>query len=148
MENPFVLYVEDEPDDVVFMRLAFKKVGADERLHVLDDGQKAIDYLREAARAGRPPALILLDLNLPTVSGFDVLIWIRNQERLRHLPVLIFSSSGRIEDRVRAKDLGADDYALKPMSLAHFVGLAEEIVRQWLKPKADAAPPVTPPSRS
>lgn len=118
-----VLYVEDEADDVLFMRRAFRKCGW--TLQAVEDGRQAIDYLSGAApyddRERHPlPSLVLLDLNLPRVSGFEVLQWIRSREDLRGIPVVVFSSSGRPEDRSRAASLGADDYLLKPSSGALF----------------------------
>src|ERR1051326_5182942 len=98
-----VLYVEDEENDVLFMRRSFRKAGLEESLKVVVDGQAAIDYLlgRDvfANRLKFPiPSVVLLDLNLPTVSGFQVLKWVRQQPQYRDLPIVIFSSSARAED--------------------------------------------------
>jgi CheY-like chemotaxis protein len=116
-----VLYVEDEVDDAFFMRRSFRRAGLEESLSVVEDGQAAIDYLSGrgvfAHRLKYPlPSLVLLDLNLPTVSGFQVLEWIRQQPEFRRLAVVIFSSSARAEDRLRARELGASDYVEKPDS--------------------------------
>ena len=129
-----VLYVEDEADDVLFMRLACKNSGWS--LQAVEDGRKAIAYLSGeppyADRARHPlPDLVLLDLNLPLVPGFDVLKWIREQPRFRDLPVVVFSSSGRAEDRARAEALGANDYLLKPSSGDLFREVVEALERRW-----------------
>lgn len=132
IQNP-VLYVEDEEYDALFMRRAFMKAGIAQELHVVDDGQKAIDYLQGllAAKANAP-GLVLLDLNLPLISGFEVLRWLRAQEALKTLPTVIFSSSARPEDRARATLLGADDYIQKPASALDFVSVAQSLQTRWL----------------
>jgi CheY-like chemotaxis protein len=139
-----VLYVEDEESDVFFMRRAFRRAGMEQALQVVVDGQEAIDYL-----AGRGtfsdrlvypmPALILLDLNLPTVSGFQVLRWLRAQPELEDLPAVVFSSSAREEDRTQARQLGANDYLEKPGSGLEFAGVLEELCKRWLPLDRDPA---------
>jgi CheY-like chemotaxis protein len=141
MNTGIVLYVEDEEDDVFFMRRAFGRAGLPQALKAVGDGQAAIDYLAGQGRFGNRlefplPELVLLDLNLPMVSGFQVLKWIRSQAALLHLPVLIFSSSARIEDRLLAKELGADDYIEKPGSSLEFHHLAELLQTKWLTARA------------
>lgn len=138
-----VLYVEDEADDVLFMRLACRNSGW--ALEAVENGRQAIAYLSGeppyADRERHPlPALVLLDLNLPLVSGFDVLRWVREQPAFRELPVVIFSSSGRAEDRARAAALGADDYLLKPSSGDLFREAVDALQRR-------GRPPVARPSR-
>ncbi len=127
-----LLYVENEDDDVFFMRNAFNRLGIAGYFHAVSDGDQAISYL-----AGLPPyddrelhpipSMVLLDLNLPVRSGFAVLEWLRSQPHFRTLPVVVFSSSGRLEDRQRAEQLGASDYLLKPNSGAQFIELAERL---------------------
>jgi len=141
MSNAIALYVEDEEDDALFMQMAFKRVGAEGTLRVVKDGRSALAYLKGedgyADRAAHPlPALILLDLNLPHLSGFEVLSWIRAQTSFRETPVVIFSSSGRPEDRSKAESQGANHYALKPMSMFQFVDLAAELRKRWLQKAA------------
>lgn len=135
-----ILYVEDEADDAFFMRTAFKKAAIALPLHIVDDGEKAVAYLAGTRpyddRAQHPlPDLVLLDLNLPLRSGFEVLEWVRGQPDLRHLPVVIYSSSGRPEDRARATALGATDYLLKPSSGLDFIRVAQQVKQTWLDTK-------------
>lgn len=131
-----VLYVEDEENDAYFMRRSFRQAGIEDSLRVVVDGQAAIDYLSGhcafANRLNCPlPAVVLLDLNLPMVSGFQVLAWIRQQPELQNLPVVIFSSSARAEDRSEAKRLGATDYLEKPDSGSDFAAIVETLKQKW-----------------
>lgn len=132
-----VLYIEDEDDDVFFMRNAFNRLGIEDRFHAVVDGERAICYLmgREpfADRKKHPlPAVVLLDLSLPMRSGFEVLEWLRRQPQFEAIPVLVFSASLRMDDRRRAKELGATEYLLKPSSGAQFLDMARRLKNTWL----------------
>lgn len=140
---PTVLYVEDEADDVFFMRAAFEREGLAIDFQAAPDGARAIAYLAgEDAFADRTkhplPSFMLLDLNLPLRSGFEVLAWLRQRTEFTALPVVIFSSSGRAEDRSRAKELGATDYLLKPSSGMQFGGVVRTLQQRWLMGTASA----------
>lgn len=133
------MYVEDEPDDVLFMRRAFHKAGLVDSLRPLADGRAAIDYLAGkgpyADRGEHPlPALILLDLNLPVVSGFEVLSWLSGRPELQDLPVVVFSSSEREEDKVRVRELGGWDFIEKPSSTEGLEAVVRGLKERWLKP--------------
>jgi CheY-like chemotaxis protein len=116
---PTVLVVEDDPNDRFFVMRAFRKASAPVHLQFAVDGHDAIAYLsgsgRYQDRRGFPlPALMLLDLKMPNLSGFGVLQWLRAQEGLKRLPVTILSSSELQEDIDRAYELGANAYVVKP----------------------------------
>ncbi|QYM80531.1 response regulator [Horticoccus luteus] len=133
-----ILYVEDEADDVLFMRFAFQRLALNVDLRAVGDGSQAIAYLAGEGpfsdRRQHPlPAVLLLDLNLPLQSGFEVLQWLRHEAGLTTLPVVIFSSSGRPEDRARAQALGASDYWLKPSSGLAFADIARDVHDRWLQ---------------
>lgn len=137
MAKHTVLYVEDEENDVFFMRHAFQKAGIEHGLASVADGPDALAYLSGKDpyhdRGQFPvPSLILLDLNLPLISGFEVLQWIRDQPQFRKTPVVVFSSSGRPEDRHKAEELGANNYLLKPASGIQFIDVARELKESWL----------------
>ena len=137
MTRRVVLYVEDEPDDVFFLRAAVKAVGAEADVRDVGDGRAAMAYLSGegiyADRAAHPaPALVLLDVNLPMISGFEVLRWIRAQPALRSLPVVMFSSSGRPEDRTLARELDAQDYLQKPTSGLQFRDVVRGLMGRWI----------------
>ena len=132
-----VLYVEDEESDRLFMRLAFAKEGLEGALRTVNDGKAAQDYLSgkdmDAGQEEHPlPAVVLLDLNLPEVHGFDVLQWIRAHPRHSQLPVVVFTSSEREEDRERARLLGANDFVQKPSSPMRFREVAKTLNEAWL----------------
>jgi CheY-like chemotaxis protein len=114
-----ILLVEDNDDDVFLMQRALKEARIQMPLHVALDGQEALDYFtglgRYSDRARYPiPALVFLDLKLPYVHGFEVLTWIRRQDSLSTLPVVILTSSPEERDRQKAKELGAQEYLVKP----------------------------------
>lgn len=142
------MYVEDECSDVLLLRLAFKREGLAKNLKVVSDGQQAIDYLSGKPpyqeRAEHPlPALVLLDLHLPQVDGFEVLQWIRRQPELKTMRVVIFSSSDLASDRERAMRLGANEYLLKPLGGAF--GEVAQYLKNWLTPPTRARIPQRPP---
>jgi CheY-like chemotaxis protein len=133
-----VLYAEDEPDDVFFMELAFQKMGASARLLTVRDGAEAIAYLSGdglyADRARYPsPNLVLLDLKMPIMNGFDVLKWIRTTPSASSLPVVVLTSSGNDTDKSRAALLGANGYLIKPSHPDKLAELARVFKEYWLE---------------
>lgn len=116
-----ILLVEDNENDAFFMQRALSKANVGSPLDVVIDGQQAIEYLsrtgRFADRREQPlPSLIFLDLKLPFVHGFEVLSWMRSEAALKELPVVVLTSSPEERDRVRAEQLGARAYFVKPPS--------------------------------
>ena len=135
--NTIVLYVEDEESDRMLMRRAFQKAGLEPALRMVSHGQAAIDYLSGAGvyaeRGEYPlPGVVLLDLNLPEVHGFEVLKWIRAQPVHSGLRVVVFTSSAREEDRHRAELLGANDFLQKPGMPGGFQEVARRLSEAWL----------------
>jgi CheY-like chemotaxis protein len=132
-----VLYVEDEESDAVFMKMAFARQGMESALEVVGDGREAIEYLsgagKYAERSEYPlPSLVLLDLNLPQVPGFEVLKWMRNHPDFAWTPVVVFSSSTLEDDRVKALELGANEFVGKPSSAMKFDEVVEMLKERWL----------------
>ncbi|MFP2960058.1 response regulator [Myxococcus sp. 1LA] len=135
-ERP-ILLVEDNPDDADLTLRAFRRAGVTRRVDVVMDGVEALDYLfcqgAHAARAGQaPPAVVLLDLQLPRLDGHEVLRHIRADPRTRMLPVVILSSSVEEEDLVRGYGGGANSYVRKPVSYTEFVEAARQLGLYWL----------------
>lgn len=138
-----VLAAEDEESDVFILRLAFERAGVPNPLLVVRDGQEAVDYLQGHApyteRLIHPlPLLLLLDLKMPRLNGFDVLAWLATRPELSYLPVVVLSSSTLDFDMLKARQLGARDYFFKPTQLSQFVRVIQEIRTRWL-PAAPAS---------
>jgi CheY-like chemotaxis protein len=131
MSGLTILTAEDNPDDVLLLRTAWRRAGATGgRLCIVADGEEAIGYLSGAGdyadRAAYPmPDLMLLDLNMPRKTGFEVLEWMHRQPMLNNLPVIVFTSSRRERDIQEAYQRGAAGYLAKPGDFNELV----EIVR-------------------
>jgi CheY-like chemotaxis protein len=126
-----VLVVEDSADDLLLLRRAFSKLKLEQMLEVVTDGEAAISYFEDSNKPR--PDLVLLDLNLPKRSGFEVLGWIRQQAQLKHLPVVILSSSTEPNDLKRAYALGASGYLEKPSVPGHLEAIVEASSNFWLR---------------
>jgi CheY-like chemotaxis protein len=132
-----VLYAEDEPDDIFFMERAFKEAGIEQPLYSVPDGQEVIAYLSGAGqyadRTQYPlPGLILLDINMPQMSGLDVLKWIRATPAVCTTPVLVLSSSSHEKDVEQASLLGANGYLTKPGQPDRLVEIVRAFKDYWL----------------
>jgi len=134
MADKFLLLVEDNPDDVELTIMAFAKAGIQIRVQVARDGAEALGLLFGAP--GKVPAslpeIVLLDLNLPRVSGIDVLARIRANERTKLLPVIILTTSDEEKDRQECYRLGASSYIIKPVEFAEFNKVVKRLGEYWL----------------
>jgi len=133
-----VLYAEDNADDMLFMKSAFRRAKLEHMLRTVEDGQKAIDYLSGkggfADRDRHPlPILLLLDLDLPVVSGFGVIRRIRSHADFHELPVVVFSSDTSAEENLKSINFGATDFIEKPSSGAVFLDVVEDLRRKRLR---------------
>jgi CheY-like chemotaxis protein len=132
-----VLVAEDEDTDALLLRVAFKQAGVPNELVIARNGEEAIDYL-----AGKPPyhdrsiyplpALFLLDLKMPRMTGFDVLEWMAGRPELKYLPVVVLSSSGHKSDVQKALRMGARDYRVKPHDFKQLTALLQEIATLFI----------------
>jgi CheY-like chemotaxis protein len=124
-----VLLVEDDPGDVLITREAFAENKVRNYLSVVNDGVKALQFLRrEADYANAPrPDLILLDLNLPRMDGHEVLANIKSDADLQRIPVVILTTSDAEEDVLRSYDLHANAYVTKPVDFERFLGVVRQI---------------------
>jgi CheY-like chemotaxis protein len=126
-----ILLVEDNPADVRLIREALSHAEASYSLSVADDGEKAMEFLRNRAPESLPD-LVLLDLNLPRKSGAEVLIEIKGDRKLRKIPVVILTSSRSENDVNTAYDCGANSYLRKPTDLDHLYSLTSILAQYWL----------------
>ena len=132
-----VLYVEDNADDFELFNLAGRKCGTPFSLQHATDGEQAIAYLSaEGAYADREehpfPDLVLLDLKMPRLDGFEVLQWIRTNPATKTLPVVVLAGSSFRADIRRALELGANSYAAKPATFEELQVLIDQIADVWL----------------
>lgn len=125
---PTVLLVEDDPNDQLLLKRAFRKAGIAATIQVAEHGDAAIAAL---AAGGTPPTIVILDLKLPRRSGFEVLAWLRDHEQLRRVPVIVFTSSGEATDVQRAYDLGANSYLVKPANSEELQALVASLTHYW-----------------
>src|SRR5215510_11297864 len=132
-----VLLVEDSADDALLVSRAFKQVGIRDRLVIVSDGEQAIEYLKGQGpykdRERFPiPRIVLLDLGMPRLTGFHVLLWIRQEPQSRHLPVIVLTGSAGSPEVKRAYQLGANSFLLKPVDGKEFAVAIKQMSDFWL----------------
>ena len=147
MTEKYIMLVEDNPDDEALTRRAFRKNNILNEVIVARTGAEALDLLfgggPQSGRAlNNHPAVILLDLNLPLVSGLEVLRRIRSDDRTRLLPVVILTSSKEEQDLIEGYRLGANSYVRKPVDFAEFLEATRQLGLYWLV--LNEAPPAKP----
>ena len=129
-----LLIVEDNPGDVRLLEEAFRELRADVNIQVAKDGAEALDLVNSPRDpAIRRPDLILLDLNLPKISGHDVLAKIKSDPRTRHIPVIILTSSRAEADVRRAYQSHANAYLRKPSTLEGLLNTARDVKNFWME---------------
>src|SRR4029077_14924495 len=128
MSHQPILIAEDDSDDAFLLMRAFGKAGITNPVDLVSDGQKAVNYLEELPRKKNLlPRLLVLDIKMPLLNGFDVLRWVRSQPGLKRLPVIVLTSSDEKKDINRAYDLGANSYLIKPPNLESLEVLATKL---------------------
>lgn len=132
LESSGVLLVEDNPGDVELTKRALRQGPLLSQLHVVRDGVTAMKTLREEGRTGGF-SMIILDLNLPGMSGFDVLTELKADPALRRIPVVILTTSSRRADIDKAYELGAASYVVKPVELGRYVEIMSTMEAYWIQ---------------
>ena len=137
LRDSAILLVEDDEADIFLLRRAFRNARIANPLIEVRDGQAAIQYLSGEGdytdRARYPiPFLILLDLRLPKLSGFEVIAWMRDQPKLANLIVVVLTGSDHVPDVTKARDLGANSYLVKPGNFQELVEMVRRIKGRWL----------------
>ena len=128
---PVVVLVEDDPDHAELMRRSLAKAGLNTEMLHLSDGQLALDYLLGDEQPEELPKLILLDLNLPKVDGWQVLAKLKRSSYAT-VPVVILTSSSNPDDIARSAQLHANSYVSKPARLQGYIELASALSSYWL----------------
>ena len=152
-ESAVILLVEDRDDDIVLVRRAFTKANIPNPLHAVRGGEEAIAYLMGdipfTNRKDHPlPDLILLDLKMPGIDGFETLHWIRSQPDFRTTPVIVLTTSEDLRDVHKAYAAGANSFLLKPFDFENSIELARLIHDYWLKNSRLPAPDTKPPTHA
>ena len=132
-----ILIVDDNDEDKYFLLWALKTLELSCPIHVLSSGEEAIAFLSAKPpfddRTRFPiPHVMWLDLKMPKVDGFEVLKWMKTQPALDGLHVIVFSGSNRDSDIAKAKELGAEDYIIKPSNTLDLVEVVREVTFKWL----------------
>lgn len=135
--NNCTLLVEDNPDDELLAMHALQASGVANKLVIARDGVEALDYLlARGPHQGRDvnelPALVLLDLNMPRLGGFDVLRAMRQHPVVKHVPVVILTTSKYEQDLVAGYELGANSYVRKPLDFEEFAEAIRQVGKYWL----------------
>ena len=137
LRDSAILLVEDDEADILLLRRAFRNAHIANPLIEVRDGQAAIQYLSGegdyAERTRYPiPFMVLLDLRLPKLSGFEVIAWMRDQPQLANLVVVVLTASDHVPDVTKARDLGANSYLVKPGNFEELVEMVKRIKGRWL----------------
>jgi CheY-like chemotaxis protein len=134
-----ILLAEDNKADVYLVRISLRQHGIPHDLHIVKDGEEAIDFIKAADSGGPVPGLFILDLNLPKRTGQEILQHLRNTKRWEQVPVIIMSSSDSPSDRAKATKLGIGGYFRKPSRLDEFMRLGDVVKRVLQESTASAA---------
>jgi len=131
-----ILVAEDDLNDAFFLQRAFAEVGLKVPARFVKTGREAIDYLQgnppfDQRRENPLPNLLVLDLKMPIVSGFEVLNWVRQDAQLHRIPVVVLSGSEAPEDIKQAYSLGADAYLTKPHRVADLSKLMKPLLEKY-----------------
>lgn len=130
MRNRRILLIEDNPDDQELALSVLDRVELGAQVEVAADGVEGLDRL--LATGASRPALVLLDLKLPRLDGFDVLRRIRSEARTAYTPVVVFTSSGERSDLQKCYELGCNSYVQKPVDATAFAATVRDIAMYWL----------------
>ncbi len=137
MKKGRILLVEDDPDDVLLMKIAFKEGNIANEIVVTRDGVEALEFLRgegdyKERDTGNLPEVVLLDLKMPRMGGIEFLKIIRQDERTKHLPVVVLTSSKEEQDIMDSYDFGANSYVHKPVDINQFSEAIKNLGLYWL----------------
>jgi CheY-like chemotaxis protein len=146
MKGRRLLHVEDDDSIAFLLRAALDEIGASISVYRVSDGEQALAFLHRSGvyQEAAPPELILLDINLPKVDGWEVLQEIQRNEALRAIPVIVCSASQRKEDRERALSAGARRYVVKPAKFSLWLNEVQSALTSFLPALHDSSLRVQP----
>jgi CheY-like chemotaxis protein len=124
-----ILLVEDDQVDVMTVNRALKEIKVTNPVVNLENGEEALNYLRDPAKAR--PCIILLDLNMPIMNGIEFLQVMKHDPQIRRIPVVVLTTSGEQQDKVNSFDLGVAGYMAKPVDYRQFVEVMRTIDAYW-----------------
>lgn len=132
-----ILVVEDNPSDEELMIFALKRHKVSSSVKVVHDGQEALDYIFRVGsynerETGKAPKVIFLDLNIPKVNGLEVLDQVKSNEKTKHIPVVVLSTSSEPRDIKTSYCLGANSYVVKPVNFDEFAASIQNLCSYWL----------------
>ena len=133
-----ILVVDDSPDDVTLLLRTFRQLGVRNRIEVCDGGRAALDYLWRDVNS--PPSIVLLDLKMPAVDGFQVLRKVKNHPILRDVVVIVLTTSSDRMDIQLAYELGANSFLTKPLDLTEFHEMVNAFHKYWVIHSQPAPP--------
>ncbi len=133
-----ILMAEDDPDDRMFSQEALEEAHLTNRIYFVEDGEELLDYLNCRGKYVTPsscpiPGLILLDLNMPRKDGREALTEIKADPRLRHIPVVVLTTSKAEEDILRSYDLGVSGYITKPVTFERLIEIMKVLGQYWFE---------------
>lgn len=137
MQGTEILLIEDSPEDVEIILRAFEKYHLANRIHVLRDGEEALECLFSAGRYAERPLcsttrLILLDLKLPKVDGIEILRQCKSDPRTKNIPVVVLTSSKEERDLIESYKLGVSSYVVKPVDFTQFTEAVRQLGLYWM----------------
>jgi CheY-like chemotaxis protein len=126
-----LILADDDPDDRLLTQEAFEEAGYDGTFEFFGDGQQLLDYLNRSRH--QLPGVILLDLNMPRMSGYEALTELKADQALRRIPIIVLTTSNADEDILRSYDLGVNSFITKPGSFGQLTEVARRVIDYWLE---------------
>ena len=124
-----ILLVEDDRVDALTVKRAFKEIEVNNRLDFAENGEDALEFLKDSANEN--PCLILLDLNMPRMNGIEFLEVVKNDDNIKRIPVVVLTTSRDENDRMDSFNLGIAGYMIKPVDYRQFVDVVKTIDKYW-----------------
>jgi DNA-binding response OmpR family regulator len=133
MAEKLIYLVEDNEADIILIKESMKMVASSFTMQIFGDGETAIEQFRilESNRDMQAPEIVLLDINIPRRSGLEVLQYLKSSDHLRHIPVVMMSTSQSRHDVMRSYRIGANSYVCKPVDFSEFNNSISDILHYW-----------------